>query len=141
MSLTNYPAIYVGFAEKGIPESEIEPRVNVLTFHAWRALGRHVRRGEHGVRVLTWIVCPDKVDGATGELKHKGGRRPKAAVVFHVSQTDVDSADDGARRRLARAHPGRTATWTQEEIDAEALRARVTYINDHPSREEIEAAI
>ena len=48
-SFTNFPAIFQGFAAKGIPESEIKPRENVFTFQAWKALGRVVRRGEHGV--------------------------------------------------------------------------------------------
>ena len=30
---------------------------DVLTYHAWRALGRQVRRGEHGVKVCTFGVC------------------------------------------------------------------------------------
>jgi hypothetical protein len=42
----NYGAIFQGFMEKGIPESEILPRENVFTYHAWRALGRQVRRGQ-----------------------------------------------------------------------------------------------
>jgi hypothetical protein len=46
-SFTNFPAIFAGFAAKGIPESEIKPRENVFTFNAWKALGRVVRRGEH----------------------------------------------------------------------------------------------
>ena len=50
-SLSNFPAIFQGFAAKGIPESEIKPRENVFTFNAWKALGRVVRRGEHGVKV------------------------------------------------------------------------------------------
>jgi hypothetical protein len=51
LSMSNYPTIYGGFMEKGIPESEIKPRENVFTYNAWRALGRQVRRGEHGVKV------------------------------------------------------------------------------------------
>lgn len=84
VSAANYPAIFQGFAEKGIAEDDIEPRVNVLTFQAWRALGRTVKKGEHGVRVVTWIVC-DKKDDA-GEVIETF-RRPKAATVFHISQT------------------------------------------------------
>jgi hypothetical protein len=57
--LTNWPAIFEGFMEKGIPESDNKPRENVFTFHAWRALGRQVRRGEHGVKVTTWVTPRD----------------------------------------------------------------------------------
>jgi hypothetical protein len=44
---------------KGIPESEIKPRENVFTFHAWKALDRSVKRGEHGVKVVTFIFPND----------------------------------------------------------------------------------
>src|SRR3990172_141928 len=63
-SLTNLPAIYQGFLDRGIPEADILPRENVLTYHAWRAKGRQVRRGEHGGRVTTWI--PLEVKDADG---------------------------------------------------------------------------
>lgn len=81
-SVTNYPAIFQGFAEKGIPESEIHPRENVFTFHAWKAKGRIVKRGEHGVKIVTWINVDDPAD-PDGD----GRRIPRSATVFHVSQT------------------------------------------------------
>jgi len=88
-SMSNYPAIFAGFAEKGIPESEIRPRENVFTFNAWRALGRTVRKGEHGVRVITFVDCSKKdADTETGEIKAKSFRRPWTTTVFHVSQTE-----------------------------------------------------
>jgi hypothetical protein len=62
-SLTNWPAIIYGFVAKGIPESEIRPRENVFTYHAWRALGRQVRRGEHGVKVTTFVSVQGKDAG------------------------------------------------------------------------------
>jgi hypothetical protein len=40
ISLANYPTIYRGFTEKGVPECEIRPRENVFTYRAWRELGR-----------------------------------------------------------------------------------------------------
>ena len=85
---SNYSAIFSGFMARGIPETEIEPRVNVLTFHAWKALGRQVRRGEHGVKVTTWIPVPAKIDSDSGETIRAAGKRCKTATVFHVSQTD-----------------------------------------------------
>ncbi len=83
-SVANFPAIFQGFAEKGIAEDDIEPRVNVLTFQAWRALGRTVKRGERGVHILTWIACEKKDDA--GEVIDTF-KRPKSATVFHISQT------------------------------------------------------
>jgi antirestriction protein ArdC len=82
---------------KGIPEHEIRPRENVFTYHAWRALGRQVRRGEHGVKVVTFVTSKGKEDKdgvATNDLdgtdkpKIGGARRPWMATVFHISQTD-----------------------------------------------------
>jgi hypothetical protein len=100
MTMSNYPAIFAGFMAKGIPESEIRPRENIFTYHAWRALGRQVRRGEHGVKVVTFVtvqrndskeeadsVATNDVDG-TDKPKRGGYRRPWTATVFHISQTD-----------------------------------------------------
>ena len=88
-ALTNYPAIIRGFMEKGILPDEIKPRVNVFTFHAWKALRRTVRKGEHGVRVLTYIEGSRKVaDAATGEEKVEGFKRPWTTTVFHITQTE-----------------------------------------------------
>lgn len=91
-SFANYPAIFAGFMAKWIPEDDIMPRENVLTFAAWRALGRTVRKGEHGVKVFTFVPVPDRkmTDAATGaETIRKGGTVPKGTTVFHVSQTEL----------------------------------------------------
>ena len=86
-SFTNFPAIFQGFVAKGIPESEIKPRENVFTFEAWKALGRVVRRGEHGVKVVTMIETKSKeINQDTGEPKLI--RRPWTTTVFHISQTE-----------------------------------------------------
>jgi hypothetical protein len=79
-AMTNYPAIFEGFLEKGLRIDEIRPRENIFTFNAWRALGRTVRRGETGVKILTWIEV--ERDGHTT-------RRPKSTTVFHISQTEA----------------------------------------------------
>jgi hypothetical protein len=90
-SLTNWPAIFAGFIAKGIPESDIKPRENIFTYHAWRALGRQVRRGEHGVKVTTWISPKDKRDESADPEERKQTRRgkmPWSATVFHITQTE-----------------------------------------------------
>ena len=84
-STMNYEAIFLGFMEKGIGAEEIIPRQNVFTFHAWRALGRTVRRGEHGVKVVTWVPYK-KTNKDTGEDEECS--RPVTTTVFHISQTD-----------------------------------------------------
>lgn len=86
---SNYPAIYQGFMDKGIPEDEIKPRINVFTYEAWKALGRQVRKGEHGVKIVTYIDRSKKeTDSETGEQKEVSYRYPWHTTVFHISQTD-----------------------------------------------------
>lgn len=84
-STMNYGTIFREFAERGIPAKNILPRENVFTFNAWKALGRQVRKGEHGVKVCTWIPMSKK--DANGELQPIG-RKPRTVSVFHISQTD-----------------------------------------------------
>lgn len=85
LSCSNYPDIFHGFQALGIALDAIEPRVNIFTYRAWRAKGRQVRKGEHGVQIQTWIPV-DSVDKETEEVTHR--TMPKRATVFHVSQTD-----------------------------------------------------
>lgn len=80
-SFLNYEAIYAGFQSKGIPADQIIPRENIFTFNAWRALGRTVKRGEHGIKITTWIQAEDKT---TGEPY----KRATFTTVFHISQTE-----------------------------------------------------
>jgi hypothetical protein len=84
-SVANYAAIFEGFAEKGIAEDDILPRENVFTFNAWKALGRVVKKGEHGVKILTVVTRASK-DKHSGEEVVK--KLPKTTTVFHVSQTE-----------------------------------------------------
>lgn len=82
-SFTNYPAIFEGFRAMGIADDDIKPRENVLTFNAWRAKGRTVTKGQHGVRVVTYIERDvTRLDGSIETV-----REPHSAVVFHISQT------------------------------------------------------
>ena len=90
-SVMNYPAIFEGFMAKGIGEANIRPRENVLTFNAWKALGRSVKKGEHGVRVVTFVPVKDQ---ETGEVT---GRRKHTAVVFHITQTELTSEWEARR--------------------------------------------
>lgn len=85
-SAANFAAVVRGFADHGIPADQIEPKVNVFTYHAWRHLGRQVRRGEHGVKIVTFAPI-DETDPDTGAVVRTTSR-PRMAVVFHISQTD-----------------------------------------------------
>jgi len=100
-SVANYEVIFEGFAAKGIPMEDVLPRENVFTFHAWRALGRVVRRGEHGVQVVTIIPCTKK-DPLTGE--EIPVRKVKTTTVFHISQTELLTTYYQARQSDERNH-------------------------------------
>lgn len=84
-STMNYEAIIEGMLEKGIEIADIKPRENVFTFKAWIALGRVVRKGEKGVKVVTFVPCKKK-DKETGEETRF--RKPHTTHVFHISQTE-----------------------------------------------------
>jgi hypothetical protein len=58
----------------------------VAGFHAWRKLGRFVRKGEKGIAILAPIVRRQEADAADSECKTVAGFR--AAYVFDVAQTD-----------------------------------------------------
>jgi len=88
-SVSNYAAIYAGFEDKGIPEGDIHPRVNVFTYRAWQAKGRQVKRGQRGVKVHTWIPVKRKEKQANGEEVVKSFKTCRTATVFHVSQTEA----------------------------------------------------
>lgn len=84
ISTANYMTILEQFAERGIYDAE--PRQNVFTYAAWQELGRQVRKGQHGVKIRTWINCKSKPD-ANGERETY--KRPKTVAVFHISQTEA----------------------------------------------------
>ena len=83
-SFVNYDAIFNGFMEMGIAPDAISPRENVYTFNAWKALGRIVSRGQHGVKVVTFVVGKKVADDGT----YTTFKMPRTTTVFHVSQTE-----------------------------------------------------
>lgn len=91
-SWANYETIFDEFMQRGIPVEEITPRVNVFTYHAWRALGRQVRKGEKGVKILSMAPITRRADDNDAQADQGEGKparmRPVSAVVFHISQTD-----------------------------------------------------
>lgn len=94
-SMMNYEAIFEGFAARGIPMEDIKPRENVFTFWAWKAVGRRVKKGEHGVKACTFVPVGGKEshDDRTGETKKSDGfRMARTTTVFHISQTEPDDS-------------------------------------------------
>ena len=97
-STSNLNEIFKGFKAMGIAEVDILPRQNIFTFWAWKALGRKVCKGEHGVRVTTWIesrrqLRSDPIDQQSNTADaasdaHTRSRFSRPVTVFHISQTE-----------------------------------------------------
>ena len=85
------------FADADIAPEQIDPRQNVLTFNAWKALNRRVGKGAISVRVTVWIPVGDKAaDEETSNDKPKrSGMRPTTARLFQISQTVPADAPKG----------------------------------------------
>ena len=92
---TNYHAIFQGFAEKGIPCDQIKPRENIFTFQAWKALGRKVKKGEHGIKICTFMPCQKEQKNESGEIKIIYYSKPWISTVFHISQTESIGSQTG----------------------------------------------
>jgi antirestriction protein ArdC len=76
--------LLVEFQARGI---EAHPREDCFTFNAWKALNRHVKKGEHGVKIMAYAHTErQKPDGTTEAHDY-----PTTATVFHVSQTEPDT--------------------------------------------------
>lgn len=85
VSTMNYGTIYAEFVARGISADDIIPRENVLSFHAWKALGRVVKKGEHGVKICTWVPMSKTDDDGN----KAGFKAPRTVSVFHISQTEL----------------------------------------------------
>jgi hypothetical protein len=63
----------------------------VAGFQTWIRLGRHVKKGEHGIRILAPRIKRGlRLDEATGEEVEKNVRYFQSVCVFDVSQTEGD---------------------------------------------------
>lgn len=86
VSIPNDVIVIQYFSAKGVLPAEIRPRENVFTFNGWKALGRFVRKGEHGCALAT-IATRVETDQETGEETITGRR--VTTYVFHISQTEA----------------------------------------------------
>lgn len=120
-SEANYPLIISGFVAKGIPAAEILPRENVFTYHAWRAKGRQVKRGEHGVAVPTVVDIEFEVTSGTEPTK---SRARATASVFHISQTCAigEPQPEPLKLHEPTSRPAHGSPVAPQPIDTDRLR-------------------
>jgi hypothetical protein len=62
-----------------------QPYIDVFTYNRWTAQGYHVKKGEHGIHISTFV--PIKKQNENGEVKIVG-RVPKTSVVFCRCQVE-----------------------------------------------------
>jgi hypothetical protein len=80
----------------------------VAGFHTWRRLGRQVRKGETGIRILAPCRYPptDRVDNGDDDAERsKTVRGFRVAVVFAIEQTDGDPLPELPIARVAGDDP------------------------------------
>lgn len=103
--------VIAAFRERGLPEQEIRPRENVLTFTAWKAKGRVVKRGEKGVAVPTLVEYQDEASGQPKKVWSN-------AWVFHESQTcELGGQQQAAGAANDASRDVRTADWLEDTAD------------------------
>jgi len=70
----------------------------VAGFHTWRQLGRHVRKGEHGISILAPMVrrVRDEAQDEAERVRILSGFKP--VTVFDVAQTDGDELPEVCTR-------------------------------------------
>jgi len=66
----------------------------VAGYRAWHDMGRQVRKGERGIRILAPFLYRYKVGDDGTEVSHTGIRGFTTANVFDVSQTEGDALPD-----------------------------------------------
>lgn len=92
-SVANAVAVKTALAERGCA---CEPYADVFTFNRWRAQGRFVRKGEHGIRLTVYVAARrhDAVEDENGlEVGTAAPDRvhsyPRTSFVFCRCQTDA----------------------------------------------------
>jgi len=71
ISIANATAVAQAMVEKGCG---CVPYVDVFSYRRWQAQGYQVQKGEHGIKVTTWIHYTDK--------EGKDQVRPKNVTLF-----------------------------------------------------------
>ncbi len=77
-SAINEAIVIDHFSRLGL--TDIRPRQNVLSYHAWQALGRQVAKNATGCMITTRLPIKDDEDKTKFLI-------PKGVPVFHILQT------------------------------------------------------
>lgn len=72
----------------------------VAGFHAWRDLGRFVRKGEKGIAILAPVTVRKRRDGDQDDGEPEAVTRFRVVHVFDLAQTDGDPLPEAPEPRL-----------------------------------------
>ena len=109
----------------------------IAGFRAWQKMGRHVRKGEHGIRILAPIVrrrtsknaeqtaASEIADEDQPAVTLKSPMAYRAVHVFDVSQTDGDPLPEFAR---VSGDPGEYITRIRQQIADAGIQLDVDHI-------------
>jgi len=105
----------------------------VAGFHAWLRLGRHVRKGEHGIAILAPVVPRLRVvDADSGDERWVAGRPHafRVAHVFDVSQTDGEELAPPPVTRLEGGDPKDWYTQLRDVANSLEFTVEEDYLPD-----------
>ena len=117
-------------------------------YRAWQKLGRQVRKGECGIRILAPCLFKRERTTADGDSETVKGMFFRAVSVFDVGQTDgdalpsvdvptIDSAADDLLARLTRVAVSRDIALAFEPVSGGAFgvskRGAIEIDNQHPA--------
>lgn len=99
-SVANAIAVKTALSDRGC---SCEPYADVFTFNRWRAQGRSVRRGEHGIRLTVYVTSSPLAEripaeeSGPGELTGRVRSYPRTSFVFCRCQTEERDAPNPNR--------------------------------------------
>jgi antirestriction protein ArdC len=105
----------------------------VAGFHTWLRLGRHVRRGEHGIAILAPVVPRLRVvDAESGDERWVAGRPHAFRVthVFDVTQTDGEELATPPVTRLEGSDPHEWYTQLRDVAHGLEFSVEEDYLPD-----------
>ena len=122
-SLINYLAAVAKFHQYSFQNILIIARqcpdaTRVAGFHAWRALGRYVKKGETGIAILAPLVRHKESSEKSETNKESPIFGFRAAYVFDVSQTDGSPLPTIG---VAQGEPGECSTRLQQLVQEQGI--------------------
>jgi hypothetical protein len=79
---------HYSFMNAVLINSQCPQATHIAGFQAWKALGRHVRAGETGIRIFAPVIRNRRQEALSGSDQSEALVRFRVVSVFDVSQTD-----------------------------------------------------